>query len=216
MCGIFTKLPTSYFTLMPYTHCRFYCDQVIIKELYFKKKRSFPLYLIYIGGIFLKIHTTLMHSESCNFICDQSLMNCTKLRASHSTPMYYTMCKCGCNPFIIRGVWDTKNIFHCMSLDIEGIFLKIHTSYTPCMCSEQCKFHFDRLEMNGCTGSCPGVGMEITQAFFHVLGRYCFWRLALNTLTRKDSTLCGRCFIGLLQILYGLGALPTLRPWMTS
>jgi hypothetical protein len=39
-------------------------------------------------------------------------------------------------------------------------------------------------------------------------------KIAFNTLTGRNITLCGRCFRGLFGILFGSGTWPTLRPQM--
>jgi len=45
-------------------------------------------------------------------------------------------------------------------------------------------------------------------------GKYCIWKIALNNPTRRNTTLCGKCFKALFGILFGGCALPTLRPRM--
>ena len=62
----------------------------------------------------------------------------------------------------------------------------------------------------------PGFKMEIMWACFHTAGKYYASRAALNIVTRRDKTRYGRCFSALYGILFGPGALPIYRPWMTS
>jgi hypothetical protein len=50
------------------------------------------------------------------------------------------------------------------------------------------------------------------QASFKAARKYSVQKIALNNTARRETTLSGRCFKELFGILFGHGALPTLRP----
>jgi hypothetical protein len=65
-------------------------------------------------------------------------------------------------------------------------------------------------------GSFPGLRIEITRAWFDLVGKWCTRRIALKIKARRDTAPWGRCFKALFVIPLEPGALQALRHLMIS
>jgi len=145
---------------MPYKLCKFGCDRSVIKDTIFRTKYLFGSISVPIGVIFLKLNTSF-------FPCIRYKER--KFGTSLGKPRTFSpvsrlpleefpwnfipalqKCKFCCNRSILRALCLAKKYFFaCISASIGGIFLKLHTSHSPCIFHKWCKFGSDWSLING-------------------------------------------------------------------